>query len=376
VSRPFCLRPPAALACAAFVFFAVPGQPATPGSPTPRAWDLSGNVRLAAGHKQNVLLSAVQPQDSGFALLEGEAFYAHAPAERLEVFAFATLAFTRFVDSAENPHEIEAFVHGEARWVASPRLQATGAVETYHLKQVFDLSVNNVDRRTALLAVTGGLVSTAVRLDLSRSTWLELKPAVQRERFRDHSDDHDQRLGRITIGHAFLKDRLQLTVSAQTLRRNYTNRPQYSIAGRPLVGKPLEFEQQEFEGRAKVTWGEKHRWSASAALIGGTNHDNGSGFFDYAHRLLRQDITWQHATWSARLLARAARYDYDVQTQGLGINPPFRVKEDYLAEARITRTWSARTSTYVSHIWERSRSNDPLARYRVQTSAVGVDLAL
>lgn len=338
--------------------------------------DFSANLRLAAGHKHNVLLSAVDAQDSRLALFDGEVFFVHTASDQLDLLGFANATFTRFVDSAENPHELQAYAHAEAAWLPSPRLKLTPAVEAYHLKQVFDLSVNNVDRRTALLSVNGALASLATRFELPAALWLELKPAAQRERFRDHSDDHVQHLGRLTLGRTFLERRFELSVSGQALRRTYDTRPRYTTAGRPLSGTELIFEQREAEVRAKLAWGERHRCTTSTAFTVASNRDNGSGFFNYHHRALRQEFTWQHADWEARLVARAGRYDYDVQTQGIGINPPFRLKEEFLVESRLTYAATARVSLYATYVWERSRSNDPLARYRAQTAFAGIDFSL
>lgn len=343
---------------------------------TPTLWDVTGNLRVAAGHKQNVLLSAVQPQDSALALVDGELFFSHQPAATLEFVGFGSTTFTRFVDSAENPHELQAFAHGEARWTPLDRLQSTTALEAYHLKQVFDLSINNIERRTALLAVDGGLASTALRLDLPRRTWFEVKPALQRERFRDHSDDHSQHFAVVTLGHTLFADRLELSVSGKALRRTYDTRPQYTVAGRPRPGTDLAFAQREAEARARVRGGEARRWSVATSVLLGTNRDNGSGFFDYQHRAVRQEFTWHSAPWSLRLVGRAGRYDYDVQTHGIGINPPFRLKEEFLVEARLVRDLSSRVSAYATFTWERSRSNDPLASYRAKTAVAGLDLSL
>src|SRR6185436_18324122 len=94
--------------------------------------------------------------------------------------------------------------------------------------------------------------------------------------------------------------------------------------------------------------------------------DNGSGFFDYRYRNVRQEITWQHTPWKIRLTGRAGRYNYAVQTQGIGINPPNRLKEEFLAKGRLERQCAKHLTVFGDLAWERSRSNDPLASYRVK----------
>lgn len=343
-------------------------------SPLP-TWELTGNLRTTAGHKDNVLLSAVRDEASAFARAELEVFGWRPPTARLEVLAFANAAFTRFFDSAENPREWQAFAHAEARWFAAAPLVVTGAVEGYHLDQVFDLSASHVEHLTAKLAVTGVLVSAAARWTLPRSFWLELKPAVQRDRYRDGGDDHAQRLGRAALGRTWLDGRLELSLAGQTLVRNYDRRPRYTLGGRPLAGSDLDFVQRDAELVAVFAWDAARRWTTTTTLSSGQNSDNGSGYFDYRRRAIKQELGWNAAPWRAQLAARALRYDYDVQTQGIGLNPPHRLKEEFLGQLRFERAWGPRATVFAEYLWERSRSNDALASYRVRTAAAGLDWA-
>lgn len=343
-------------------------------APSP-AWEFTGNLRASAGHKDNVLLSAVRADASAFARAEIEVFGWRPPTEHCEVLAFANAAFTRFPGSAENPREWQAFAHAEARWFAAPPVVVTGAVEGYHLDQVFDLSASHAERLTARLAVTGALVSTAARWQIRPALWLELKPTLQRDRYRDGSDDHTQRIGRAAIGHSSREGRLELSLAAQELRRNYARRSRYTVGGRPITGADLDFVQRDAEFAAVVAWDAARRWTTTSAIAAGTNSDNGSGYFDYRRRAARQELRWAAAPWRVQLTARALRYDYEVQTQGIGLNPPHRLKEEFLGHVRVERTWGPRATVFVDYLWERSRSNDALISYRVRTVAAGVDRA-
>ena len=341
--------------------------------PEPRAWELTGNLRTAFGYKENVLLSAVRSESSAFAQAEAEVFWWRLPTERFEAIAFANGALTRFFDSEENPREWQAFAHAEARWCPAAALQATGVVEGYYLDQVFDLSESDAERFTERLAMRGMLTTAALRWNFWRNMWMELKPGVQRDVYRDGSDDNRQQTGRATIGRSFAGGRVEVFLAGQALRRDYERRVQYTAAGRPLVGTELEFRQREGELRIDVAWSEGKRWSTSTSASIMTNDDNGSGYFDYRHRAIRQEVTWTRAPWKARLTGRAGRFDYDVQTEGIGINPPKRLKEEFLGRLRIEREWRKRAVLYADWQWERSRSNDLLASYRVKTAALGVD---
>lgn len=289
-----------------------------------RPWEITGNFRAAAGYKENLLLSAVQAEDSPFVQAEAELLWWRLPTERFEALAFANTTLTHFTASAENPREWQAFAHAEARWFARPDLRATAIVEGYHLDQVFDLSASQAERLTARLAVTGALVTAPLRWDVRPTTWLELTPTAQRDRYRDGSDDNAQRIGRVTVGHAFLAGRLEIALAGQALRRDYAFRPQYTGAGRPQPGTDLAFAQREGEARVSVIWDRAGHWRSTSAAVRATNDDNGSGYFNFHQRTMRQEISWTRAPWKARLNGRVGRYDYDVQTEGIGIDPPKR----------------------------------------------------
>lgn len=340
-----------------------------------RAWELTGNFRTAVGFKENVLLSAIHADDSAFTRNEAEVFWWLLPTERFEALAFANVAHTRFHDSADNPRELQAFAHGEARWFATPTLQATAVAEGYQLDQVFDLSANSAERVTEQLSVKGGLISTFARWDFLPRTWLELKPTIQRDRYRDGSDDNNQQVGRVTLGRSWRDGRIELTLAGQLLRRDYLYRPRFTAGGRPLFGTDLRFEQREGELNLTVIWDRARHWSTITVATRGDNRDNGEGYFDYRRHSLRQELVWKSKPWRVRLVGRATRYDYVTQEAGIGINPPKRIKEEYLAQARIERRLTERAMLFVDYLWERSRSNFPMTSYKVKTALAGVDWA-
>ncbi len=338
-----------------------------------RAWELTGNFRTAAGYKENVLLSAIHADASAFTRQEAEIFWWLLPTERFESLAFANVAHTRFHDSAENPRELQAFAHGEARWYAAPSVQAAALIEGYQLDQVFDLSASSAERVTEQLSVKGGLVSVALRWDFLPHAWLEVKPTLQRDRYRDGSDDNEQQLGRATLGRSWREGRIELTLAGQLLRRDYRYRPRFTAGGRPLFGTDLAFAQREGELNLAVVWDKARQWRTLTAVIAGDNRDNGERYFDYRRRSLRQELVWKNKPWRVRLIGRATRYDYDTQEADVGINPPKRLKEEYLAQLRVERRLTERAQLFADYLWERSRANVPLTSYKVKTALAGLD---
>lgn len=329
-----------------------------------RSWEFTTQLRSAAGYKDNLLLSALRSESSAFAQAELEAFLWRLPDQRFEVLIFGNATFTRFVQSEDYPHESQAFVHAEGRWFARPTFEVTGTIEGYHMDQVFDVSSSDAERITARLNMRGATTTTSLRWRPRADTYAEIKPGLQRDRYDDHSDDNWQRFARIAVGHVLYGGRIDLTAAFQLLRRDYDGRPRYTVAGRPLVGTDLDFDQREGELAAVVAWDSAKTWKSTTAVSAGNNRDNGSGYFDYDRRSLRQEISWSGKVWKCSLTGRLGRFDYGVQTVGIGINPPKRRKDEFLARLRVERSLGQRVTAYAEAHWEQSHSNDPLASYR------------
>ncbi len=359
----------AILLCGALAFAARARSP----TPAVRSWEITGNVRTAFGYRENLLLSAVRDDDSAFARAEAELFWLSLPTERFEAHAFINSTLTRYLASAENPRDSQSFAHVEGRWFATPAVQATGTLEGYRLEQVFDLSASDALRPPTRLTVNGATVTVAGRWQFLPRTWFEFKPALQVERYDDRSDDNYQRTAQAALGRSWRDGRVEIILSAQALRRVYDERPRRTSAGRPLLGTELVYVQREGEARATVVWDAARRWRTATVLALTANRDNGSGYFDCRRRSARQEISWTLSPWKFRLTGRAGRYDYGVQLQGIGINPPTRLKEDFLVELRAEHRLTPRMSLFADVAWERSRSNDPLANYRGRTFASGLD---
>jgi len=72
-----------------------------------------------------------------------------------------------------------------------------------------------------------------------------------------------------------------------------------------------------------------------------------------------------------RLDGSARRLEFEVQTVGVGIYPPARIKEEFIAQLRIERKLSSHWTAFAEYGWERSRCNDPIASYLLRQELLG-----
>ena len=144
------------------------------------------------------------------------------------------------------------------------------------------------------------------------------------------------------------------------------------MAGRELVGTELKISEREGEARFDITWDAAAQWETSTRVSVLHYRDNGSGYFNYREERIAQEFEWDAEPWLVRGGGSASRIDFGVQTVGLGISPPARLRDEYTAELQINRTLSARWTIFCGYKWERSRSNDPVASYRVNEGLLGL----
>jgi hypothetical protein len=166
--------------------------------------------------------------------------------------------------------------------------------------------------------------------------------------------------------------RFEASVAGMERARDYDDHTQYSVSGRPLPGTHLKITEREAELRFEVTWDAAGHWKTRT--LGGPRdfHDNGSGYTNYRERKLAQELDWSAGQWFVHAEGAAKRLNYAVQTVGLGLDPPRRVREEFSAQLRVERKLSERWTIYAESNWERSRCNDPIASYNMNEGLLGV----
>jgi hypothetical protein len=154
--------------------------------------------------------------------------------------------------------------------------------------------------------------------------------------------------------------------------RDFDSRAQYSASGRLLPGTFLRTREDEASLRADLRWGRAEAWRATLRAAVLDYRDNGSGYFDRRERELEPEVSWRPEGWVLRLRAAARRVEFGIQTVGVGIDPPRRIRDEHEAELRIERRMSSRLTLVAGYRWERARSNERVASYEVNEGLLGV----
>ena len=154
--------------------------------------------------------------------------------------------------------------------------------------------------------------------------------------------------------------------------RDFDSRAQYSASGRLLPGTSLRTREDEASARAGLKWGRAGAWQASVRAAVLDYRDNGPGYFDRRERELEPEVAWRPEGWLLRLRAAARRVEFGIQTVGVGIDPPRRIRDEHEAEFRLERKVSPRWTVFAGFRWERARSNERIASYVVNEGLLGL----
>lgn len=342
-------------------------------------WTFSSAAEAGLGYNTNLLLSHANPVSSTFGRTSVEALLWHVPRGSFDYFTFLNGDYTRYRRPAEDylhnkvDHEAEAFAGVELRYRRPDLVTLNVDAQGYYLDQVFDISDTDIQRVVSDLKVTGGKVGPTARLTLRSWLWIEGTGNFERQKYRGGVNDARIRDQAAKIGWE-PSDRIQVTIDATVRRRDFDRRIQYKANGRPDdLGRLLVVHERELEGRLKTIWGTAKHWTATTRAGGLSYLDNGSKYLNYRQRHVAQELDWAAGKWTLHLEGEARRKEYELQTVPLlGTVQPQLIKDELTAGLRLERKLSDRWSVFTEENWERSRSNDPVASYRVNECLLGV----
>ena len=354
-------------------------------------WSASANLQTGFGYKDNILLSHTSAEGSSYALGGVEALLWHRPLARIDYFAFINAEETRYFTSQVVHHEAQAFAQVEWRYRLGDTFKFSLDGQGYYLDQIFDVSDTDVRQVVAVLKVKGVTFGPTLRWTPVSWWWVEAQGIGKRE-FSPPGDiisrsfdggplpqTNEAQLtgasnrsggGTVRLG---WRPSTRFEVSAEGIERwrDFDSRPQYDSDGRALDGTILKITEREGGLRFDVTWDAAARWKTTTRVSTLHYYDNGSGFFNYHQRKLEQTLEWTTDKWLVRLDGSARRLEFEVQTVGIGISPPARIKEEFIAQLRVERKISSRWTVFGEYDWERSRCNDLIAAYRVNQGLLG-----
>ncbi len=334
-------------------------------------WSTSVSVDTALGYKDNLLLSAADREESGLVRGSIEVLLLRMGRGRFEYSFYTQAMRTRYVSGDVVDHDAAAWVLSEAGYRLIETLKVSLPVTGYYYDQVFDSSETELRRDVAELKVSGIIIGPMVRWMYHPAAWLETQIGGERKLYRDGFNNSS--IGDFALRMGWKRgERFKVRVAGVERQRRFDERAQYSRAGRELNGTELKVREREGELRFDWTLDRAGQWTTSTRFGLLRYEDNGSGYFGHERRQVAHEVEWENERWLFRVGGTAGRIDFEVQTVGVGVDLPARLADDYSAELRIERMLNSRWTVFSAYNWERRRSNDPIASYRMNEGLLGV----
>ncbi len=336
-----------------------------------RAWSASTAAELSYGYKDNLLLSHLGEESSPFARGSFSVLVLRVPTGSFDASFFAQADGTRYFSGQTIDHDVKIWTQTDLAYRLGDTLKFSLPITGYYSDQVFDVSDTEVERLVAKQKIKGGVVGPTVRWNLGARWWIEAQANGERKRFADGTSDARVGDGVLRLGWKPI-ERIETRLVASQRWWNFDRRAQYTSAGRALTGTRLKVTEREGQARIEIIWDEAAHWQTYTRVSRVDYRDNGSGYFNYREAKVAQELRWKNQRWLVRLEGLVRRFNFEVRTVGFGIDPPARIKDEYSAELHVERVVDKRWTLLAGYSWERSRSNDTFASYRVNEGLLGL----
>jgi hypothetical protein len=336
-------------------------------------WSASVAAESGFGYNDNLLLSYAGEERSAFARgsVELEVLRVRMPGDRFEYSLLTEADRTHFFSGKNVDHEAKALAVSDVGYHVGDTLRFGLPLTGYYFDQVFDQSDTEAERFVAKLKGSGATIGPTIRWTFHPSWWIEAQAVGERKRYEDGANDGDVGEGNMRLTWK-PGPRFEVRLTGAERWRNFERRARFNATGREIFGTELKISEREGEVRFAVKWDKAARWQTvtRASLL--DYRDNGSGFFNFREKKIAQDLDWENERWRLQVGASARRINFEVQTVGLGIEPPARLKDAFSADVRADCKLTKRWTIFATYTWERTRSNDLFASYNVNEGLLGV----
>jgi hypothetical protein len=336
-----------------------------------KAWEATYSVRGLGGYKDNVLLSGVRPEGSGFAVLGADVFLMRLPIDGPEVSVLLSAEDRHYFEVAEANEEATVVANASVKQRLGEGWLASVQGQYFFMNQVFDASLTEVDVGVVVARGHGLSGRPGVSRSLGYGTWLDFEYPFTRQYFDTPLDNYWEGAARLALRHGF-GVRSEVGVSYENGWRAYDTRERVTAEGVAEAGTRLGYEVQRAEASWRQHWDARKRWRTVLRLGLESNKDDGSGYFDYQRCYVSGQVRFQGWGWEAQVQASYGDYGYAVQTVGDGDNS-LRSKGLYGFGARVARGLGHGFKGYAEYEFERSVSNRAIDEYQVSTVSGGIE---
>jgi hypothetical protein len=335
-------------------------------------WTQSVTLRTWSGYKDNVLLGASNPIQSGLTGGSAEWVLWRPEKQDWEYLILASGDYVRYWAAGAVDKEITAFAQAQAKRRLDSVWTLGAALETLYFDQVFDNSIFATE--VSSIQVRGHTLTLrpTLRAQWESKFYVEGEAAATREIFRGGLDDEWQGATKLSLGREY-GHRSDVRVSYGYTRRIFDTREPRNVTALFERGRSLVFDQQEWLLHWRHYWEARRRWRTTTRLSWLRNGDNGAGYYDFDRARVSLELLYRLPKWEALAEIRLSRFDYEwqpVDLLGGAVRERTLLQAKLRAEYEIYRSWRL----FAEWEYERSTSNVAFDEYRAQTMVGGVGL--
>jgi hypothetical protein len=334
-------------------------------------WDKSVNLRGALGYKDNVLLSDIKREGSGFWLSAFDFSMFRASLDNGPgVTIFASAEDRRYFSSPDLTHEdivlsqvkvTQEFLPGWTVGVLAQYLYADEVFDASATEQLFDtLPVKSHNLQLAPMLIHS----------LPWNSELELKFGGERQIFEESLDDYWQFGPELTLTKRY-GNHSTVSFAYRYDHRLYRSRFALDLQRLALDDTPLRFNQHELELLLTHSFDQARHWRSRTRLLLGINQDSGVGYYDYRRYRAIQRFGYYGKDWQLSIEGKALYYDYQKQPIPDGVE--IRQLWQYFAGLHGEKTVWKKLKVFADYEYETVKSNFRFERYNVNTVMGGVD---
>ncbi|HAV63693.1 MAG TPA: hypothetical protein DCY13_15170 [Verrucomicrobiales bacterium] len=335
-------------------------------------WDQSFNLRLGAGHNDNLLLSNLNEESSPMLVSGFDLTLFRLPIDGNHLNFFASLDDRRYPEGQAVPSEQTVLAVAQARRDFSEAWLGGLTGQYFYQNQVVDASLTEADVTTLPVQGHQFVTTTDWRWRSHSVWWLQADLSGQRQLFEQELlDDYWQYGPKLSLGWNY-RHKSDVELGYEFSRRDYASREQYTAGGLPVAGTRLHYLNHGVELAWRHHFDEAQRWRLYSRLGWSRNEDNGSGYFNFDRYLASSQLRYRNDPWEVRLQARITWYEYDLQRSDVDPNDE-RQRTLVSLGARLERKISRAVRLVAEYDFEQAVSNLSFDEYTANVVSLGMD---
>lgn len=333
-------------------------------------WDKSIEVRGALGYKDNVLLSDVRREASGFWLSGLDFSVFRAGLDGGPTISIFGSGEDRRDFSGEVPNEDLVLTQGKISQELSPNWTIGGLAQYLYADQVFDASATEQIFETLPVKSHNVELAPLLTRALPWNSELELKFTGERQIFNQPLDSYWSYGPQLTFTKKY-GNRSSVALSYRYEHRLYDTRHPLTLDRQFIDTLPLRFDLHEIELAVTHSFDKERHWRNRLRLLYGMNADNAVGFFDYRRYRAIDRFGYYAKTWQATIEGKVLYYDYLQQPVPDGSE--VRQLWEYTAGAHAEKIIWKKLKIFADYEYDTVKSNFQFEKYNVNTFMGGVD---